>query len=106
MRRPLAENILLVGGTTMAKGFANRLKSELLYIVNSDFYSEKLKVRTFKFHKAPSHANYTTWLGGAIFGVADLPSRCLSKENYLKTNRVPDWASLIDNQKVNSNLGL
>lgn len=106
MRRPLAENILLVGGTPMAKGFASRLKSELLHLVNSDLYSEKLKVRSFKFHKAPSHANYTVWLGGAIFGAADLPSRCVSKENYLKMDRIPDWASLKDNQKPNSNYGL
>lgn len=103
MRRPLAQNILLVGGTVMAKGFVSRLKSELIHLVNSDFYSDILKVRTFKFHTAPCHANYTTWLGGAIFGVADLPSRCISKENYIKTNRVPDWSSLLDNQKLNSN---
>lgn len=106
MRRVLAENILLVGGTSMAPGFSSRLKSELLYLVNSDLYSEKLKVTKFKFHTAPSHANYTAWLGGAIFGVADLPLRCISKETYLKTNRVPDWANLIDNQKVLTNCGL
>ncbi|NP_001177675.1 actin related protein 11 [Nasonia vitripennis] len=98
-RRQLAENILLIGGTTMAKGFASRLKSELLHLVNSELYAEKLKVRTFKFHSAPSKPNYTAWLGGAIFGIADLPSRCISKENYLEYNRVPDWVNLIDNKK-------
>jgi len=98
-RKPLAENILLVGGTTMAKGFASRLKAELLHLVNSELYAEKLKVRTFKFHTAPSKPNYTAWLGGAIFGIADLPSRCVSKENYLESNRVPDWVNLIDNKK-------
>lgn len=98
-RRQLAENILLVGGTTMAKGFASRLKAEILHLVNSELYAEKLKVRTFKFHSAPSKPNYTTWLGGAIFGIADLPSRCISKENYLEFNRVPDWVNLIDNKK-------
>ncbi|XP_033207319.1 actin-related protein 10 isoform X2 [Belonocnema kinseyi] len=99
MRRPLAQNILLVGGTVMAKGFLSRLKSELIHLVNSDFYSDILKVRTFKFHTAPCHANYTTWLGGAIFGIADLPARCISKEKYLITSRVPDWSSLLDNRK-------
>lgn len=83
----------------MAKGFAARLKSELLALVNSDLYCEKLKIRKFKFHKALSKANYTAWLGGAIFGIADLPTRCITKEKYLKTNRIPDWASLLDNQK-------
>ncbi|XP_012264359.2 actin-related protein 10 [Athalia rosae] len=99
MRRPLAENILLIGGTTMSKGFLPRLKSELIALLESNLYSDKLKLKTFKFHTAPCKPNYTAWLGGAIFGITDLPLRCLTKENYLKLNRVPDWASLIDNQK-------
>lgn len=99
VRRVLAENILLIGGTTMTKGFASRLKSELLNLVRSDLYSEKLKIQKFMFHTAPSKPNYTAWLGGAIFGTVDLPLRCLTKENYLKSDRVPDWVNLIDNQR-------
>ncbi|KAG6799909.1 actin-related protein 10 isoform X1 [Apis mellifera caucasica] len=99
VRRVLAENILLIGGTTMTKGFASRLKSELLSLVRSDLYSEKLKIQKFMFHTAPSKPNYTAWLGGAIFGTVDLPLRCLTKENYLKSDRVPDWVNLIDNQR-------
>lgn len=95
----MAENILLIGGTTMTKGFASRLKSELLSLVRSDLYSEKLKIQKFMFHTAPSKPNYTAWLGGAIFGTVDLPLRCLTKENYLKSDRVPDWVNLIDNQR-------
>jgi len=98
-RLALAENIILIGGTTMTKGFISRLKSELLTLVKSDLYKTKLKVQSFKFHTAPSKPNYTAWLGGAIFGTTDLPLRCLTKEIYLKTNRVPDWSNLIDNQK-------
>ncbi|EFN84875.1 actin-related protein 10 [Harpegnathos saltator] len=98
-RCALAENIILIGGTTMAKGFASRLKSELLTLVASDLYKNKLKVQSFQFHTAPSKPNYTAWLGGAIFGTTDLPLRCLTKEVYLKTNRVPDWSNLVDNQK-------
>lgn len=98
-RRILAENILLIGGTTMAKGFASRLKAELLYLLKSNLYAEKLKIKSFKFHTAPSKPNYTAWLGGAIFGIGDLPSRCLTKENYLKLNRLPDWINLRDNKK-------
>lgn len=86
----------------MAKGFASRLKSELLTLVKSNHYSEKLKIQTFMFHTAPSKPNYTAWLGGAIFGSVDLPLRCLTKENYLKSDRVPDWVSLIDNQRDES----
>ncbi|XP_012233537.1 actin-related protein 10 [Linepithema humile] len=98
-RRAFAENIMLIGGTTMAKGFVSRLKSELLALANSDLYKTKLKIESFQFHKAPSKPNYTAWLGGAIFGTTDLPLRYLTKEVYLKTNRVPDWSCLIDNQK-------
>lgn len=88
----------------MAKGFASRLKSELLTLVKSNLYSEKLKIRTFMFHTAPSKPNYTAWLGGAIYGTVDLPLRCLTKENYLKLDRVPDWVSLIDNQRDESSV--
>lgn len=106
-RQQLAENILLVGGTTMSKGFTSRLKNELTTLLNSNLYADKLKIKKFKFHSTPCKANYTAWLGGAIFGIADLPSRCILKENYLKINRVPDWANLLDNQKENgSNYGV
>lgn len=106
-RHELAENILLIGGTTMAKGFAARLKSELTSLVASDLYSNKLKIPHFKFHTAPCKPNYTAWLGGAIFGITDLPSRCITKDTYLKTNRIPDWVNLIDNQKeLGSNYGV
>ncbi|XP_078046717.1 actin-related protein 10 [Augochlora pura] len=100
IRRTLAENILLIGGTTMAKGFVSRLKSELLTLVKSNVYSEKLKIQVFKFHTAPSKPNCTAWLGGAIFGTVDLRLRCITKENFLSSNRVPDWVNLIDNQKT------
>lgn len=55
----------------MAKGFIGRLKSELLALVKSPLYSNKLKIQVFKFHSAPSKPNYTAWLGGAIFGTID-----------------------------------
>lgn len=102
IRRSLAKNIMLIGGTTMIKGFASRLKSELLALVKSNLYSEKLKIQTFKFHTAPSKPNYTAWLGGSIFGTTDLPLRYITQENYVKSNRIPDWANLIDNQKEDS----
>ncbi|XP_076634946.1 actin-related protein 10 isoform X1 [Colletes latitarsis] len=101
-KRSLAENIILIGGTTMIKGFASRLKSELSTLIKTSHYSKKLKIQSFKFHTAPSKPNYTAWLGGAIFGTVDLPLRCVTKENYLKSNRIPDWSSLIDNHREDS----
>lgn len=96
-RRPLAENILLVGGTAQTKGLTARLKAELHSLVRSDYYKDNLYVRTFKFHSAPCKPNYTAWLGGAIFGIADLPSRCITKEQYARNSRIPDWVNLQDN---------
>lgn len=64
MRKPLAENILLIGGTSMALGMRARIQQELNFLVASPQYSEKLKVRTFKFHTPPAKENYTAWLGG------------------------------------------
>lgn len=64
MRKPLAENILIIGGTSMATGMRSRIKEELEYLSASSQYSEKLKIRCFKFHTPPAKENYTAWLGG------------------------------------------
>lgn len=63
MRLKLAENIVLVGGTVMAKGFMSRLKEELLEKLKSPKY-HNLKIAKFKFHVAPAYENYIAWLGG------------------------------------------
>lgn len=64
MRRQLAENILLIGGTTMIMGLYSRLKSELLALLESDIYKNALFFNAVKFHTAPSKPNFTAWLGG------------------------------------------
>ena len=64
MRRPLAENILLIGGTAMAKGLKARLQEELLSLLKEEKYSKKLFVNKFKFHSPPALPNYVSWLGG------------------------------------------
>lgn len=118
MRKPLAENILLVGGTAMTPGLKSRLREELIDQLNSDRYKDKLFLKTFKFHSAPAKENYTAWLGGkfskifiyifwilieflgAMYGYTDIVQmKGLTKENYLKDRRVPDWSNLLDNKK-------
>ena len=101
-RRPLAANILLIGGTALAKGLTARLKAELENLVQCNLDKEKLYLTEFKFHSAPCKANYTAWLGGAIFGIADLPSKCITRDQYVKANRIPDWVNLLDNQLEDS----
>lgn len=95
MRKPLAENILVIGGTAMASGFKARLLDELKHLVQQPKYESRLALKTFKFHKPPAKENYVAWLGGAIFGGTDMIStRSLTKEAYVKHNKVPDWADL------------
>lgn len=78
MRKELSENILLIGGTASAPGIAARLKSELLKLINSDYYKDRLFLHDVKFHTAPAKPNFTAWLGGSIYSSTDListPSR-------------------------------
>nr|CAD7571212.1 unnamed protein product [Timema californicum] len=107
MRRPLAENILLIGGTAMTPGFKARLLAELKHLVLTSKYSSKIALQTFKFHTPPAKENYVAWLGGAIFGGTDiLAARSLTKEVYMKTNEVPDWASLDYNRRDDEKISL
>ena len=64
MRKPLAENIVLIGGTCMAKGFKARLKEELYDLIKQPRYADRLFLNTFKFHNPPAKENYVAWLGG------------------------------------------
>lgn len=97
MRKVLAENIVLIGGSSMVLGLAARLKQELLSLIQSDQYKDKLFVKTFKFHKAPSKANFTAWLGGSIYGATDLVlSKSIARETYSKHQQLPDFTNYDD----------
>lgn len=63
-RKELAENIVLMGGTTMLPGFKSRLQKELKKASGEGAYKDKFPSTTFKFHIAPCKENYTAWLGG------------------------------------------
>ncbi|XP_049938101.1 actin-related protein 10 isoform X1 [Schistocerca serialis cubense] len=98
-RRQLAENIFIVGGTAMVPGLRARLRDEMRQLLGLERYASKLSLPNLKFHRAPAKENYAAWLGGAIFGATDsLVSRSLTKESYMKTNCVPDWANLYYNR--------
>lgn len=100
LRLQLAENIVLMGGTAMTPGFKSRLKEELYEQLKNERYS-KLKIKVFKFHSPPCKDNYTAWLGGAIYGCTELLGmKGLTRENYLKENRLPDWANMRDNLRT------
>ncbi|XP_055625940.1 actin-related protein 10 [Toxorhynchites rutilus septentrionalis] len=92
MRKVLAENIVLIGGSAMVLGLAARLKNELFATLESDLYKDKLFVKSFKFHKPPTKANFTAWLGGSIYGATDLVlSKSLAREAYSKNQQLPDF---------------
>ncbi|KAL3267076.1 hypothetical protein HHI36_011216 [Cryptolaemus montrouzieri] len=84
LKHQLAENIVLIGGTTMAMGFKSRLKEELLCHSKEERY-KKLNIKCFKFHTSPSKENYAAWLGGAIYGSTDcLNTKAIQRRNILK----------------------
>lgn len=101
MRRDLAQNIVLVGGTAMSLGIKRRLQLELESLAKSDYYKENLFLNDFKFHSPPSKTNFTAWLGGSIYGGTDLVlTRSLTRELYSRNFRVPDWVNLLDDTRV------
>ncbi|ELU12418.1 hypothetical protein CAPTEDRAFT_226238 [Capitella teleta] len=95
MRRTLAENLVIIGGTSMLPGFNHRLRSELYAHLKQPPYSEKLSLPAFKFHKYPAKANYVAWLGGSMLGALEtLASKSVTKEAYTLQPLIPDWCSL------------
>lgn len=95
VRKDLAENIVIMGGTSILPGFYSRLQKELYNQLNKPKYIDTLKLKVFKFHQPPSKENYTAWLGGAIAGaMITLPNRSVSQETFLKTNTLPDWCKI------------
>lgn len=95
MKKPLAENILLTGGTSMTPGLKYRLLQELRALLVSPAYKDKLFITSFKFHEFPAKENYVAWLGGAIFAATEAYNkRAIQKDAYLNNNIIPDWCNL------------
>jgi centractin len=59
LRQSLYQNIVLSGGTTMLKGFGDRLLNE---IKKSAYKETKIKIY------APPERKFSTWIGGSILG--------------------------------------
>lgn len=64
MRRDLAENIVIIGGTSMLPGFHDRLCVELYHLLKNNKYQNELSIKLFKFHKLLTKENCACWLGG------------------------------------------
>ncbi|XP_069119076.1 actin-related protein 10-like [Argopecten irradians] len=97
MRLELASNIVIIGGTSMLKGFHHRVGSELYDLLRKPKYKEHLSIETFKFHKLPAKENYAAWLGGAMFGSLEtLPSRSVTRDNYQLSGKLSDWCTITE----------
>ena len=57
LRKSLYSNIVLSGGSTLTKGFGDRLLSELQKLAVKD-----MRIKIF----APPERKYSTWIGGSI----------------------------------------
>ncbi|KAH8298597.1 hypothetical protein KR018_003687 [Drosophila ironensis] len=105
VRRALVESVFLVGGGAMVPGLTARLRKELQHLLATDkLYKERFHGELqFKFYSGVGQQNFSAWLGGSLCGATDLiQTRSLAKENYLKSEHVPDWSNLCDNRHTGS----
>jgi len=74
LRKNLFSNIVLSGGTTLCKGFGDRLLNEVKRLALRD-----MKVRIY----APPERKYSTWIGGSILaGLNTFKKMWVSAEEY------------------------
>ena len=77
IRQLLFNNILICGGTSLLKGFIERLKKELKLILIKEKLNYELNFIIL------NNRNYTTWIGASIVGSLDLFSQmALSIDEY------------------------
>lgn len=78
----------------MTAGLIPRLRAELIRLIKSEEYRDRLFIKTVKFHTAPSKPNFTAWLAGSIYSATDVVlTKSITRENYLKSNQIPDWTN-------------
>lgn len=94
-RKALAENIVIVGGTSMLAGFHHRLRAELYDLLNKPKYKDQLAIKEFRFHQLPAKQNYAAWLGGSMMGALEtLPSKSVPRDLYIINGHLTDWCTI------------
>ncbi|KDN36134.1 putative centractin [Tilletiaria anomala UBC 951] len=74
LRKDLFSNIVLSGGTTLTRGFGDRILGEVKNLV-----SRETKIKIF----APPERKYSTWIGGSILaGLSTFRKMWVSSEEY------------------------
>ncbi|KAJ3261929.1 Actin- protein 10, partial [Borealophlyctis nickersoniae] len=97
IRTELAQNILLVGGTSMLPGFQDRLHEQILRALEDMKRYEKLRRIAIKirFVKSIFTANSAAWVGGSLLGsLKTTVGKEILKDNFLKDGIIPDWTSI------------
>lgn len=96
-RKSLAENIVLIGGSSMMPGFTHRLFHELKKCMEIiPRYKSSMHSSTIKIHRLPCRPNYAAWLGAAIFGSTDAMNvRAVTKDQYnrSKGSVITHWST-------------
>lgn len=96
VRKLLASNIVIIGGTSMLPGFKHRIMKELKSLATSNRFKSSMHFDEFAFHNLTTcKENYAAWLGASIFGSTEvLATRALTKEQYIKNEKsIQDWSS-------------
>jgi len=93
-RRPLAENIVVTGGTSMLPGFKSRLVAELRALLTFPQYKDILFIDSIKVHNTPCCPNVTSWVGGSIYGSTEyVNSQATTKDQFVENKKhIPDWS--------------
>lgn len=73
LRKALYSNIVLSGGSTLTKGFGDRLLTEVQRLAVKD-----MRIKIF----APPERKYSTWIGGSILA---------GLSTFRKVSRDPGW---------------
>lgn len=76
LRKSLFGNIVLSGGSTLTKGFGDRLLHELQRLAVKD-----MRIKIF----APPERKYSTWIGGSILAGLSTFRRVSHRESFCQT---------------------
>eukprot|EP01087_Luapelamoeba_hula_P000666 TRINITY_DN10494_c0_g1_i1.p1 TRINITY_DN10494_c0_g1~~TRINITY_DN10494_c0_g1_i1.p1 ORF type:complete len:436 (-),score=59.43 TRINITY_DN10494_c0_g1_i1:61-1368(-) len=92
----LAQNILPIGGTSMLKGYTQRLVHELNTWTQHTRYSE-LRGLTGQFAviSSPFPSNIMGWLGGSVVGCVE-HKEAITLKQFQENSPLPDWMRILD----------
>jgi len=79
LRKQMRQNIVVVGGTSMMKGYPERLKKEI-----EDLSPPAAQIKV----SASPERNYAVWIGGSIMAsLPDFENMCLTAEEWQESGR-------------------